>query len=70
METLVQPKRHVFLGKIHMHTNHNLQDYQSNKLFTDHLIKESIRIDINNLDDVYPVQLGFLKHIIPKSDTL
>jgi hypothetical protein len=60
----------VFLGKIYIHTNHYLQDYQSKELFTDYLLKENIIITINDLDNVNPVQLGFIEHIIQKSDTL
>jgi hypothetical protein len=70
LATPVQPKQNVFLVKIYIHTNHYLQDYQSNELLTDYLLKENIIININNLDNVNPVQLGFIEHIIPKNDTL
>jgi hypothetical protein len=66
----VQPKQNLFLGKIFIHTNHYLQDYQANELFTDYLRKENIIIEINDLDDVNPVQLGFIENIIPRNDTI
>jgi hypothetical protein len=66
----VQLKQNIFQGKIYIHTNNYLQDYQANKLFTDYLRKENIIIEINDLDNVNPVQLGFLENIIPRNDTL
>jgi hypothetical protein len=70
LATPIQPKQSLFLGKIYIHTNHYLQEYQANEIFTDYLRKENIIIEINDLDDVNPVQLGFVENIIPRNDTI
>jgi hypothetical protein len=56
----VNPKQNAFLGKVYIYTNHYLQEYQSSELFTNYLRKENIIIEINSLDNVNPVQLGFI----------
>jgi hypothetical protein len=70
MATPVHSKQSVFLGKIHIHTNHTLLEYQASDVFTEYLKKENIIIEINDLDDVNPVQLGFIENIIPRLDTI
>jgi hypothetical protein len=68
--TPINSKQSVFLGKIYIHTNHTLQDFQASDILTDYLKQENMIIEINDLDDVNPVQLGFIEHIMPKLETI
>jgi hypothetical protein len=70
LATPVHPKQGVFTGKIYLHTNHTLQEYRQNEDLVDYLRSESIIIDINDLDDINPVNVGYMDHLVPRFETI
>jgi hypothetical protein len=66
LATPVNTKQNIFLCKIFIHSNHTLQEYQACKVFTEYLTQENIIIEIYNLDNLNPVQLGFIENIMQR----
>jgi hypothetical protein len=60
----------VFHGKIYLNTNHKLQEYKTNLELQQYLREENIVIDVNDLDDINPVIVGFLEQNFPSYQTL
>jgi hypothetical protein len=70
LATPINTKQKTFVGKIYMHTNHTFQEYQQNPILTEYMKKENIILDINDLDDINPITIGFLENCIPRYETL
>jgi hypothetical protein len=66
LATPINGTNNMFFGKIHLHSNHTLQEYKQNNEFTQYLKNEGIILDINDLDDINPTQLGILEYSTPK----
>jgi hypothetical protein len=63
-------KNGIFFAKIYVHSNHSLQEYKRHTEFTQYLKAENIIMDINDLDDINPTQLGFLEESMAKYENL
>jgi hypothetical protein len=60
----------MFMGKVFMHTNNQLQVYRNNGTFLEYLKQESSILDINNLDDINLVIIGYLEYYIPRYESI
>jgi hypothetical protein len=69
LATPLSPKQN-FQCKVYMMTNHTIQEYKGNTEFFEYIKKENIIMEINDLDDINPSQVGFLEHVLPRYDTL
>jgi hypothetical protein len=70
LQTPIYQKTGLFICKVYIHTNHTIQEYRQCQTFTDYLKNENIIIDINDLDDVNPITLGYIEHIVPQYKTV
>jgi hypothetical protein len=68
--TPVSQKLNRFHGKLFMLTNHTIKEYKMNREFLEYLRDEDIILEMNDLDDINPSQVGFLEHTIPTYETL
>jgi ribosomal protein L31E len=60
----------IFMGKVHILSNYSLQEYKANSEFTQYLQSEGIVIDVNELEDVNPTQIGILEFTVPGYENL
>jgi hypothetical protein len=60
----------TFHAKVYMMTNHTIQEYKGDTAFFEYIKKENIVIEINDLDDINPVHVGFLEEVIRRYNTL
>jgi hypothetical protein len=63
LATPINGTNNMFFGKIHIHSNHTIKEYKQNNEFTQYLKNEGIIVDINDLDDINPTQLGLYENI-------
>jgi hypothetical protein len=70
LQTPVNPKSGPFIGKVFIHCNHTLQEYKINNELQSYLQQEQIILEVNELDDINPKNVGFLENVIPRHDTI
>jgi hypothetical protein len=68
--TPVSQKLNKFHGKLFMLTNHTMKEYKMNREFLEYLRDEDIILEMNDLDDINPSQVGFLEHVVADYETL
>jgi hypothetical protein len=66
LATPLHTRPNMFMGKVFMHTNNQLQEYRNNGTYLEYLKQESIILDINDLDDINLVILGYMEYFIPR----
>jgi hypothetical protein len=70
LATPINSQHQSFHCKIIVLTNHTIQEYKADNAFFEYIQQENIVMEINDLDDINPGQVGFLENVIPRYDTL